>query len=33
MLELINVVKRYPAKGGARTVLSGVSLAIHPGQK
>ncbi len=33
MLRLIDVVKRYPAKGGDRTVLSGVSLDIHPGQK
>ncbi len=33
MLQLINVVKRYQAKGGSRTVIDGVSLDIHPGQK
>ncbi len=33
MLQLVNVTKAYPAKGGARVVLNGVDLTILEGQK
>lgn len=33
MIELVNVVKRYPMRTGIRTVLDGVNLRIAPGEK
>jgi capsular polysaccharide transport system ATP-binding protein len=33
MIELRNVVKRYPTRAGMRGVLNGVNLAINPGDK
>ena len=33
MLQLVDVIKRYPNKGGDRAVLNGVNLTIHAGQK
>lgn len=33
MIELVNVVKRYPMRNGMRTVLDGINLQITPGEK
>ncbi|MCE5185816.1 MAG: ABC transporter ATP-binding protein [Planctomycetaceae bacterium] len=32
MLELINVIKTYPAQGGTTTVLQDINCALRPGQ-
>lgn len=33
MIELKNIVKYYPVKGGKRKVLDGINLVINPGEK
>jgi len=33
MIELVNVTKRYPVKGGERTILDGINLRVRPGEK
>jgi len=33
MIKLDNVVKRYPTRQGASTVLNGISLKVQPGEK
>lgn len=33
MIELVNVVKRYPMRDGMRTVIDGANLRIEPGEK
>lgn len=33
MIQLINVSKDYPTKGGLRRVLNDINLTIHPGQR